>query len=622
LDRVHNSTADTLTAPAIGPAGVERGFAFAGFRLEPDGSLFRGHTPIHLPPRELAALRLLLARAGQIVTPLELRQALWGDVHVSADSVPRCLSSLRARLQSGDCIQTVYKRGYRLTAHVQPYGGAPSVSPFRLAVVPFAIGYGVPGYLGAAVAEQTVAVLARARSSVVAVMAQDSVLTLARRGLSAQEIGAALKADFVLTGTLRALPSHFRLRAEMIRVRDAVQVWLEDVLVERDRLAGLESELADRLNLRLNSSFSPSFPANFTANLSIAQPKPAESPGAGLSIDAAAEPDAEDSLRRREAYDIFQRAHHDWQTFERHQMQDALQHLLRATEIDPSLTGARVDLVNLCVEQAFHGFMPLAAAAAVARRTAGQVPDPAGLPDAMLPALGWISFHFDRDLPAALRAFALSAHLPHDQWVTRARTMFALSRHRFDEAIRILRAAIALDPFSPWLHGRLAWALHLAGRANESVEQARSALDLFPGETGPSLYGAAILAFNGQPQRAAGLAQDLARRLPYFDLATAAHAYALACRGSAGEARAILERLEWLGRERYVLGAFTSAVYVALGEPDAAIAQLRASMSDRCPWFFQTLADPRLKPLHGRPDFEQMRAVLAAIEAQAEHSNS
>jgi len=46
----------------------EQEILFAGFRLEADGSLFSGETPIHLTPRELAALRFLLANAGQIVT--------------------------------------------------------------------------------------------------------------------------------------------------------------------------------------------------------------------------------------------------------------------------------------------------------------------------------------------------------------------------------------------------------------------------------------------------------------------------------------------------------------------------------------------------------------------------
>jgi len=86
-------------ATGLGRGDADPGFSFGGFRLEPDGTLLHGEAVVHLPPKELAALRLLLAHAGQIVSPLQLRQALWGDVHVTADSVPKCLSSLRARLE-------------------------------------------------------------------------------------------------------------------------------------------------------------------------------------------------------------------------------------------------------------------------------------------------------------------------------------------------------------------------------------------------------------------------------------------------------------------------------------------------------------------------------------------
>jgi tetratricopeptide (TPR) repeat protein len=256
-------------------------------------------------------------------------------------------------------------------------------------------------------------------------------------------------------------------------------------------------------------------------------------------------------------------------------------------------------------------------AADIVRHNAESIPDVTVRAEAILPALGWVRLHVDRDLPAALSAFSLSDHLPHDPWITRARSMFALSRHRFGEAIDLLRAAIHLDPYSPWLQARLAWALHLAGQASESFEQIQRALTLFPEHGGANLYGVVILAFNGEPVRATELAQELEQRVPYFDLAPAVHAYALACAGRGDEARTILERLQWLGRERFLLRAFTPAVYVALGEPDAALAELRASDELRCPWFFQMLADPRLKPLEDRPEFKQMQAILADMEAGA-----
>jgi len=603
VSRVAKIAEPSTKAPAR--QGEEIACSFAGFRLEADGTLWRGEAVVHLPPKELAALRLLLAHAGQVVSPAQLKHELWGDVHVTADSVPKCLSSLRARLDPDACIQTVYKRGYRFSAEIRRDGAAPAAKVLRLAILPFATGYFVPEHLGPAMAEETTASLSRAPQSAVAVLARDSVFNLAQRGLTALQIGQQLKADLVLTGTLQAFASHYRLRAEMIRIEDGTQIWVEDVLASRSLTGSLESDLMQRLAYRLG----------FGAEDETYSP-----PGWSGEISAAAdgELDDEHTPRQKEAYDTFLRGHYEWQTLHRHRMQDGLQRLLQAIELDPTLIFAKVDLAHLCVAQALYGFMSPEASAGLVHRMAESIPDLTQSAPALLPALGWVNFHFDRNLPAALLAFSFSSHLPHDPWTTRARVLFALSRSRFGEAVELLRAAIRIDPFSPWLQSRLAWALHLDGQASESLQQIQKCISLFPNGDGTNLYGAAILAFNGEAEQANEIARGLEQRLPHFDLATEVHAYTLACSGRADEAHAVLERLQWLGRERYIVRGFTPAAYVALGDHEAALAELRAVDETRCPWFFQALADPRLKPLHGNPDFERMRAILPAMEAEVE----
>lgn len=583
--------------------------SFASFRLQPDGTLLRGETQVHLPPKELAALKLLIANAGRIVTPLELQKALWGDVHVTGDSVPKCVSSLRARLQPEECIQTYYKRGYRFIANVRTRGSGPSDAPPRLAILPFITGYGVPEHLGPVIAEEAMARLSSAQPPVVSVLARDSVFTLARRGLTAQQTGEALLADLALAGTISALPMHLRLRVEMIRVADGTQIWAEDVLVDRSLTAGLELQLVDRLAFRLGSEEASWLRTWHVRNITHA-----------AATEDTAQSEGADEIQtkdRLEAYEVFQRAHHEWQSLQRHRMQDGLQHLLRATELDPSLIGARVDLVNLCITQCFYGFMSPAMEADIARRTVEAVPDLPSQSEAVLPSLGWISFHYDRNLPEALRLMKLSAHLPHDPWITRVRSMLAISRHRFGEAIDELRRALLLDPYAPWLQARLAWAMHLAGQAEDSVEQSKRALNLFPEHEGAILYGSVILAYNGSTAHAISLAQELSERLPYFDLASSAYAYALAAAGRRKEALSMLERLQWLSRERFFVKSFLPAAYVALGDTCSALAELHAADESRCPWFFQMLADPRLRALHRDPEFEQMHRMLAKMEDEA-----
>ena len=597
--------------------------SFGSFRLEADGTLWRGEAVVHLPPKELAALRLLLESAGQIVSPLQLKRALWGDVHVTTDSVPKCLSSLRARLEPESCIQTVYKRGYRFTAEVVRQSGPPAGVLPRLAILPFANEYSVPEHLGHAIAEETMARLSNARFPSLSVLARDSVFTLVHRGFTAQQIGQTLKADLVLTGTLRAFSSQFRLRAEMIRVEDGVQIWVEDLLVDKDRLTGLESELVERLTFRLATGVPgdrPSSPGWSTGVPGDRSSSPGWSKvGLEISASAASEANIDRGTLQREAYDTFLRGHYEWQTLHRHRMQDGLQLLLRAIELDPSLISAKVDLAYMCITQASYGYVPPTIAADHIHRVEESIPDlPRRAPE-FLPALGWVNFHFDRNLPAAIQAFSSSSHLPHAPWITRVRSIFTLSRHRFPEAIAMLRAAIQDDPHSPWLQSRLAWALHLNGQASESVDQIQSALKLFSENEFTNFYGALILAYNSEFARATQLAATMAQRLPFFDPANVIHAYTLACAGRKDEARTILERLQWLSRERFLLSSFNPAVRVALGDYDAAIEELRTANEIRCPWFFQMLADPRLKPLHGRPEFEQMRGLLTAMEADAAH---
>ena len=103
-------------------------YTFAAFRLEPPpGGLWRGDVRLALRARPLAMLRYLVAHAGRLVTKAELRQHVWGGMHVSDTVLRVCVQEIRAAL--GDAaaapqyLETVAQQGYRL--HV---GGATELS--------------------------------------------------------------------------------------------------------------------------------------------------------------------------------------------------------------------------------------------------------------------------------------------------------------------------------------------------------------------------------------------------------------------------------------------------------------------------------------------------------------
>jgi len=84
----------------------------------------------------------------------------------------------------------------------------------------------------------------------------------------------------------------------------------------------------------------------------------------------------------------------------------------------------------------------------------------------------------------------------------------------------------------------------------------------------------------------------------------------------------MLERLQWLSRERFVLTSFTAALCLALGEIDCAVAELQAAADARCPWLFQMLSDPRMEPIRDRAEVVRMEKLLERMEAAAERKSA
>ena len=84
--------------------------------LSSSGLLRQGSEVIHLPPKELSLLQLLVSREGEVVSRKEIEDSLWPRQVVGYASLARCVYSLRKKLERmGHChISTVPRRGYRL----------------------------------------------------------------------------------------------------------------------------------------------------------------------------------------------------------------------------------------------------------------------------------------------------------------------------------------------------------------------------------------------------------------------------------------------------------------------------------------------------------------------------
>lgn len=95
---------------------------FGPFQLGVDDVLLRRGAPVALSPKERGVLRLLADAGGAVVDKDTIVDRAWAGAVIGDASIARCVHHLRQRLgrraDGEDFIETLYGRGYRLTAPV------------------------------------------------------------------------------------------------------------------------------------------------------------------------------------------------------------------------------------------------------------------------------------------------------------------------------------------------------------------------------------------------------------------------------------------------------------------------------------------------------------------------
>lgn len=106
------------------------GFRIGEHLIQPrQNRIVRGDAEVRLERRVVDVLVCLAEHAGEVVSRETLHQRVWGNVVVTDQAMTNCISELRHHLGddrvSHRIIETIPKRGYRLTAPVQLAGAKP-----------------------------------------------------------------------------------------------------------------------------------------------------------------------------------------------------------------------------------------------------------------------------------------------------------------------------------------------------------------------------------------------------------------------------------------------------------------------------------------------------------------
>jgi len=628
----------------VPPEGTVRPiYAFGDFTLDvARGALWKSGAEVKLRPKSFDVLAYLVQAPGRLVSKDELLAGVWGAVVVTEGSITQCLLDIRRALddQAQRIIRTVPRRGYIFEAPVTELDAAPGaqstvsvasaasavptdakrartrVIGISLIVVLLAAGALVAAlsrfetnarmargnsdasiksiavlpfadlsqdrdqqYLAEGIAEEILDLLARSAS--LHVIARTSSFAFKGTNVDVATIGSKLNVAYVLEGSVRKSNDHVRVTAKLVDTATRSAVWSDSYDRTLDDALALEIEVAGAVAHSLH-----------------------------VALDDAARRDAS-APRRAEVFSLYLQGRFFHNRRAPGDIERAVKLYQDALDLDPGYALAWVGLAAAYRVQV--GDSAISAETGLAQRrfaVARALTLEPRLAEAHVQAatLAWDSGDPAAALDHHREAVALA---PDNPMVLVLSANVAAWQDRLDEAIKLARREVTLDPIAAVPREHLGSLLLAAGRFEEAKAEFIKQSELNPA-TKPEteLAIAFVLVLEGRFDEAARLIDQW---VPSDDRDEAIAMIGPAI-GRTAEADAAMTRLSTSPRlgsavqlaEVYSFRGRTEKAFTALKTAQSRLTASSWSSQDGM-WLWQWRFSPFLRPLHADPRWLQIR---------------
>jgi serine/threonine-protein kinase len=409
------------------------------------------------------------------------------------------------------------------------------------------------------------------------VISRTSVMPYKKREQGLREIAARLQVATVLEGSVRRAGDRVRIVAQLIDADSDQHLWTETYDRQLTDIFAIQADVAMKIARALEAELKPDERARI----------------------------GRVPTRDLEAYQLFLLGRHWFSRYTGEGFRKGLAYFEQAVARDPGFalahTGLALAWTHIGVDPG-SGIAPSTEAyrhaqAAVKRALALD----AGLGEAHgVQAL--LKFVCDYDWAGAEEEFRLALELSpgsadlydHFGWLRG-------SQGRHDEEFELAKRARELDPMA---HGSdAAAALLRGGRYEEALREATRAVDFDPrSPRGHSTLGWAHLKLGHQEEGLAELDRAVALD-PENTLFLGQRGQALAEAGRTADARAVLQRLEQMAKERVVSPYHIAYIHVGLGDHEAALTLLERAFAERSGGIYAIKGSFLFTALHPHPRF-------------------
>lgn len=608
--------------------GTNEIYEFEGFRLDAQNpGLWRGVEFLHVSPKALEMLILLVREKGGIVSREDLLETVWKDTFVEEGNINYTISLLRKALGAKDLIQTVPRRGYRFTGEMtngisvavaQPVGTVParrSASPWLVAVgvlvgvlalTSFAAWYRTNSDVSARErAINSIAILsfkpldANEADNLAAFGLTETLISRlgslnrfavrpfeaapkpGREGEDAVAYGNRSKVDAVLDGTLERVEDRIRVNVRLLDVSDGLQLWTGRFDESEADLFKLQDKLADSIARSLTNDLTD-------RDLHRIAKRPTDN---------------------TEAYRAYLRGRIIFEQRDPNTSARAMDEFQRAVTLDPTFALAYTGLSDAQSRIGVSTTGPEADDAYTKSRFYAQ--KALTLDDELAEAyvsLGRVKRLHDRDWNGAERdlrtAIEINPNLAAAHSLL-AQNLSSVARH--DEALSEIKTAIQIDPISPTNQGVQFAILEGCGKWDEGL---RTAEKLTRADHDNLLFQRALATFlfhKDQFERVIevateGMAKEERQKFVWLSLLSSAYAKT----GQDAAARAALTALEELAKSDTKALYSLAQVYAESGRTDEAVAALRKcedQKEERIAWMN---VEPRFRSLRTNSGFHAL----------------
>ena len=412
-----------------------------------------------------------------------------------------------------------------------------------------------------------------------------SVMRYKGKDTDIAKIASELGVDAVMTGRLVKRGDNLNITVELVDIRNNKSLWGEQYERKMSDLLATQREIAaaitQKLQLKLAGSDTKGLTKRYTDN--------------------------------NEAYQLYLKGRFHFARRTDEDIRRSIELFQQAIKLDTNFALAYVGVAESYNVMPSYPYMSPHEANPLAKAAVAKAleidPD---LPEAHTVA-GMIAATYDWDWVKAEREFKRSLELDPNLAITHYRYawVYLSPMGRHDEAIAEMKRAMELEPLSLVQGANFAAVYLYARQFDKALDQAKKTYDLDPSMVTGQNWMCHAYDVNGMYAESLAISEK-ATQLNRSLLAALGYAYAKS--GRRQEAEAVLKQWKEIEKTKYVANYWLAIVYAALGEKDAAFAELEKAYREH-DWFLQRLkTDPFMDPLRGDPRFKDLVRRLGLPE--------